>query len=69
MYLFIPEYESVDNAEGKSVVLRQMVKHSTVSSAYMFKYDILREQIDVDFERMVNIPEGSEPVEDNPFAE
>ena len=65
----IPEYESVDNAEGKSVVLRQMVKHSTVSSAYMFKYDILREQIDIDFERMVNVPEGSEPVENNPFAE
>ncbi|MBQ6724630.1 MAG: hypothetical protein IJQ84_09015, partial [Paludibacteraceae bacterium] len=36
---------------------RSIVKHTTTTSAYMFKYDILREQIDIDFERRVSDPE------------
>jgi ribosomal protein L12E/L44/L45/RPP1/RPP2 len=35
-----------------------MVKHTTTTSAYMFKYDILCEQLNgIDFERTVNATE------------
>ena len=53
---------SIDNTrfswEALDADKRTMVKHSTSTSAYMFKYDILCEQLNgIDFERVVNASE------------
>ena len=66
------EYETTETSSGNQVATRQMVKHSTISSAYMFKYDILRNLVDIDYERNINAQESEHTIEtpevkDDPF--
>lgn len=64
----VADFENVDSGDGKQVTVRQMVKHSTVTSAYMFNYDILKTQIDIDYERSSGENMEEVTVQDDPFA-
>ena len=60
------DFETTESSSGAQIATRQMVKHSTVSSAYAFKYEVLAKLLDIDFERRID--DSGKEVADNPFT-
>ena len=56
------EYGTTDTTDSGARM--QMQTHSFVSSAYIFNYDILQEQHDIDFVRTGKLPSTPNPAED-----
>ena len=63
VYVYV---ETTESSSGAQIATRQMVKHSTVSSAYAFKYEVLAKLLDIDFERRID--DSGKEVADNPFT-